>query len=437
MAGFIDIFFIGDAEETLPLFLDRFIELKKKAFQRKDILKKVSALPGVYVPSLYSDLYENGQFVSLEPAGADIPEKIFKGHVKDFDSAYYPAKQLVPNIDIVHDRIAVEIMRGCPNRCRFCQASAINTPLRIRKRETIRRICMETYLKTGYEQIALLSLSSVNYPCLVELVRDLNADFSDKGVGISVPSLRVDENFYKLPEMMSLVRKSGLTFAPESSSESIRNAMGKDIDMAVLCRSAELAYMHGWKRIKLYFMVGFPLEDKEETEGIMALARDLSRIRKEKVGRPAEISVSVNPFVPKAHTPFQWLGMKEKGRLENMRDSLKKERSRKFKVEFHNPEKSFIEGCLSRGDRRLGRVIHSAWSMGAKMDSWDNYFDFSIWKQAFENNGLEIEKTATRNISPFARLPWDHIETGIAKEALREELFKSKFMDSQKPDIGA
>jgi len=430
MSEFIDVFFIGDAEETLPMFIEKYQKIKRPSVKRYELLKELSDLPGIYVPSLYTDEYHSGSFVRLSPKDADIPSKIEKSITPDLEKAYYPVKQVVPLIKIIHDRIAVEIMRGCPNKCRFCQATAMNHPVRLRRPETIRKICNQTFNNTGYEKIALLSLSSVNYPYLMELVRNLSADFQGKGVEISIPSLRVDEAFYELPEMVSAIKKTGLTFAPESPSSDILESIGKDIDLKVLCRSAEIAYRHGWNRLKLYFMVGFPLM-MEEVENIISMARDLSNTRKAVAKGPAEIKVSVNPFVPKPHTPFQWLGMQDRGLLTMKKNYLISRSSRKIQIDFHDINKSLLEGCLSRGDRRMARVIYSAWEKGAKMDSWTEFFSFSIWEEAFREKGLDMQELATRTYALEEELPWAHVKTGMNNERLKTELLASGFYQRQ------
>lgn len=425
MSKFIDVFLIGDAEESLSEFLDEYRKLKHASAGRKSMLKALARMPGVYVPSLYKDEYRRGRFYRLRPMEEGLSPAIEKRHVNDLEKAYYPVKQIVPLIKVVHDRIAVEVMRGCPNRCRFCQASAVNRPVRLRSPKRIREICRQTYQGTGYEQVALLSLSSVNYPHLPELVRGLNEDFRGKGVGISIPSLRVDEKFYDLPEMISVIRKGGLTFAPESTSDYVRQAIRKDIDPEVLCKSALQAYRHGWRKLKLYFMVGFPGEPEAEVENIIRLARDLSRLKKKVSKGAAEIRVSVNPFIPKPHTPFQWLGMRDRSLLIDVRNKLLVNSSRKVHLEFHDITKSVLEACMARGDRRVGDVIYSAWKKGARMDGWSEFFNFSLWEESFRENGLDPWRLAGKTYKLDDELPWSHINVGVDVKSLKEELTAS------------
>jgi len=428
MSGFIDAFIIGDGEEVLPEFIDAYRRARASARGRKDILKAVAFVRGVYVPSLYRAEREGKRFLGLRPMEKGIPETVERATVGDLETAYYPVRQIVPLIKIVHDRMAVEVMRGCPNRCRFCQASAVNRPVRLRSAERVREICRETYAYTGYERIALLSLSSVNYPYLGELVSTLNGDFRDKGVGISIPSLRVDEAFYGLPEMISAMRKTGLTFALESASDAVREALGKDIDLNVLCKSAELAFRHGWRRLKLYFMLGFPGETEDEVERIVKVAGDLSRLKRTVSGGAAEINVSVNPFIPKAHTPLQWLGMAKKSTLASAKAKLISSSSKKVKFEMHDLEQSVLEACMSRGGREMSEVIYTAWKNGAGMDSWSEFFDPAAWRKAFSDNGMEMEACAGQKYDPEDILPWGHIKPAGGEGALKEEFRRSGFL---------
>ncbi|MFH1665765.1 MAG: TIGR03960 family B12-binding radical SAM protein [Candidatus Omnitrophota bacterium] len=427
MSEFIDAFIIGDGEEALPGFIEAYRKAREKNAGRKSILRLLAGLEGVYIPALYETAYSGGRFQGLRPRVEGAPGIIKKALVADLENAYYPVKQIVPVTRIIHDRIAVEVMRGCPNMCRFCQAGVINRPVRLRSPERVRAICRETYKHTGYENIALLSLSSVNYPYLVDLVKGINHDFTGKGVGISVPSLRVDEAFYDLPEMLSAIHKSTLTFAPETANDTMRRSLGKNIDLRILCKSASLAYEHGWRSLKLYFMVGFPGEPEDEAREIIALARQLSELRKKTSKGAAEIKVSVNPFTPKAHTPLQWLGMKGPDELLKIKRALTERATKKIKVDFPEIERSLLEACLSRGDRKTSEVIFSAWRKGAKMDSWRDFFRFDIWKRSFQENGLDLYSCAGRAYSVDDALPWGHIDAGTGGDHLKREFIASGF----------
>jgi len=428
MSKFIDVFIVGDAEETLLEFMEKFRELKEKKYNKKKILEGLASIKGVYVPSLYEVKQVEGKLYSVEPITEKAPSVIEKSYINDFEKAYYPVKQIVPLVRIIHDRIAVEIMRGCPNRCRFCQAGIINNPVRLRSVNKIREICKETYKHTGYDMIALLSLSSINYPYLTKLVKNLKNDFKNMGVAFSIPSLRIDEAFYNIPEMISTIKKTGLTFAPESAEEGIRKSLGKDLDMNILCKSASLAFSHGWQRLKLYFMVGFPGEGIEEADKIIELSREVSRLRKNFSKKPAEIKVSVNPFVPKSHTPFQWLGMRGEDELRAMGKHLRANSTKKVQAELNDVRKSLLEGCMARGGRQISDVIYSAWLAGAKMDGWRDFFNFNVWENAFQKNGLNLQEYASRKYSLDDNLPWQHIRAGgMKEEVLKKELFESGF----------
>ncbi len=352
--------------------------------------------------------------------------------VENLEKAFYPVKQIVPLIKVIHDRIAVEVMRGCPNRCRFCQASIINRPVRIRKPKEVRRLCVETYRNTGFDMIALLSLSSVNYPFLEELVKGLGEDLGGLGVGVSIPSLRRDEAFYNLPEMISGIKKTGLTFAPESASDRTRTEIGKEVDMGVLCKSAEIAFRHGWKKLKLYYMAGFPAEGEEEVSRISETAREISLLRG-RARQAAEIRVSVNPFVPKPHTPFQWLPMKNLQELIKIKLLIEAGSSRSLTIEFNEPRRALLEGAMTRGDRRMGEVIRRAWEKGAKMDSWEEFFSYRLWEESFRECGFELEACATKFFPLEGNLPWQHVSTGVDPETLKEELLKSGYAGYASP----
>ncbi len=413
MSAFIDAFLIGDAEELFPKFITEYRSLRAKGAARKEILAELACLEGVYVPSLYGTGDNAPGDLTPRPVHPGVPEVIRPARVKDLETAFYPVKQIVPSVKIVHDRIAAEIMRGCPNRCRFCQAGAVNRPVRIRSHKRIREICSETYRATGLESIALLSLSSVNYPYLADVVRGLNSDLEGKGVGISIPSLRVDEKFYELPEVISVIRKAGLTFAPESANAEVMKAIGKDMDPEVLARAARLAFEKGWRSVKLYFMVGFPVDVEDEEKDIADLARRVSSLRGSRPRDAAEVRVSVNPFIPKPHTDFQRHGMKSRAQLIEKKRKMLSFSGKKIKISFHDVNQSILEGALTRGDRGVSEVIFTAWKKGAVMDGWSEFFNYGVWEEAFKSEGRDIEQLSGRCFEPDAGLPWGHIDCGF------------------------
>jgi radical SAM family uncharacterized protein len=425
MSPFIDAFLPGDAEELFPEFIEKYRDLKKLGLSRSETLKRLSSIEGVYVPALYKCEQKGQGCLIPRSACADAPAVIKSARLKDLENAFYPVKQIVPYIKTVHDRVAVEIMRGCPNRCRFCQASAVNRPVRLRSEKKIRDICLRSYMQTGMENIALLSLSSVNYPYLAGVARGINEDLKGKGVGLSIPSLRVDESFYQLPEVISVIRKAGLTFAPESADASVVKAIAKDIDTDVLLKSVKVAFERGWRSVKLYFMVGFPQSTEEEAAGILDLVKRVSLLKGSRPKSGAEVRVSVNPFIPKAHTAFQWCGMENRKELERKRGVLLSGSGKKIKINFHNIEQSLLEGALARGDRNVAKAIFTAWANGAVMDSWSEFFDFRRWEEAFKVNGMDIEQLAYRSFAVDDDLPWDHIDCGVSKDHLKNELADS------------
>jgi radical SAM family uncharacterized protein len=425
MSAFIDAFLIGDAEDLLPEFIEKYRVLKREGLSRKEVLRKLAGLKGVYVPRFYGVREKDQKALIPFPLHPDIPSVVESAKVADLDAAFYPVKQIVPYIRIVHDRIAVEVMRGCPNRCRFCQAGAVNRPVRIRSEKKIRQICAESYRDTGMEDIALLSLSSVNYPHLARVAKGINEDLKDKGVGLSIPSLRVDEAFYELPEIMSVIRKAGLTFAPESADENIIKSIAKDIDRDVLIRSVKIAFEKGWRSVKLYFMVGFPSRSENEADSILELARTVSYLKGPKPKNAAEVRVSVNPFIPKAHTAFQWRGMEERSELERKREALFSRSGKKIKISFHNIDQSLLEGALARGDRRVSEAIYTAWKNGAKMDGWLEFFNFRVWEDAFKTHNMEIGELASRSFELDDKLPWSHIDSGMSIDTLKKEFTES------------
>ena len=342
-----------------------------------------------------------------------MPREFKNAVVEDFENASVPLEPIVPFVQAVHERVSVEIMRGCPGRCRFCQASFCRRPVRYRSVEKIIDIAKACYHSTGYDTVSLLSLSSADYPELEELVAGLRAYFQDKHVGLSLPSLRVDGQLKLLPKLLTSVRKGGLTIAVEAASEKLRQVINKPLKDEDLFAAVEAAYRAGWQRLKLYFMVGLPGETLEDVKRIVQLSFQLAKLRKEIDGKTGQINITVSWFVPKAHTPFGWLGQKPKSYFEEARqlilDEKRKLRAKFLQFKFHDINRSVLESVIGRGDRRLCDVIEAAWREGAKFDLWDECFDYTHWQKAFEKFGFDIEDLAEREFERDEILPWEHL----------------------------
>ncbi|MDO8525163.1 MAG: radical SAM protein, partial [Candidatus Omnitrophota bacterium] len=326
------------------------------------------------------------------------------------DAAFYPVDQIVPNIQIVHDRMAIEIMRGCPHACSFCQATVIYRPCRERSKERILELAGKSYLMTGHDEISLLSLSSVDHSGLKSIVEALNCEFGRKAVSISVPSLRIEDALKDLPFLISKVKKSGLTFAPEAGSERVRKAVNKNIKIDKLFTALSDTFRAGWRRVKLYFMIGLPGEEKDDILNIADLIYKVSDARREAAGKPANVTASVNPFVPKPHTPLEREPMGSIKDMEDKRALLKGAMKSKFvELDFHSFYMSHIEAVFARGDRRLGRVILEAWKRGAKFDGWQDRFAYGLWAESFASSGIDPAFYANRKRAADEILPWAFI----------------------------
>ena len=414
MAEFIDLFLLGEGEEAV-VELAGLVREKKKAGARKEeiLLCAAKKFDWVYVPSLYEFEYEGAKIKSFQPGSPGLPQEFKNAVVEDFENASVPLEPIVPFVQAVHERVSVEIMRGCPGRCRFCQASFCRRPVRYRSVENIIDIAKACYHSTGYDTISLLSLSSADYPELEELVAGLRAYFQDKHVGLSLPSLRVDGQLKLLPKLLTSVRKGGLTIAVEAASEKLRQVINKPLKDEDLFAAVEAAYRAGWQRLKLYFMVGLPGETLEDVKRIVQLSFELAKLRKGIDGKTGQINITVSWFVPKAHTPFGWLGQKPKLYFEQARqlilDEKRKLRAKFLQFKFHDINRSVLESVIGRGDRRLCDVIEAAWREGARFDLWDECFDPALWRGAFEKFGLDLEKLAQKEFERDEILPWEHL----------------------------
>ncbi|MCU0666773.1 MAG: radical SAM protein [Candidatus Omnitrophica bacterium] len=407
MRDFFDLFLIGEAEEALPEIVGLYARLKDDyksgSLLKEELLKEFSHIEGVYVPSL--------------PA-----KKIKKRFIKDLDSSFFPVKWLVPYIEIIHDRMMLEVMRGCPYKCRFCQANRIYHPLRFRSKDKLISTAQEIYSSTGYEDISLAGLCVSDYPRVDLLLKDLFACFSQKAVSVSLPSIKPKDLTGDIAGILSKVKKTGLTFAPEAGSQRLRRVLNKEFDEDVFFDAMEKAYSAGYQRVKLYFMSGVPSETQEDLEGIIDFSVKVSELRR-KIGLPrAQINISVNTMIPKPHTCFQWQAMDNIeamfAKQKILRDKASKHKS--LRLNFHDPHMSFIEAVFSRGDRRLGGVIEHVFSQGGRFQAWDDQFNFKLWQDAFISSGINPQDYLLAG-KIEDRLPWDFIDTGIPKESLAQE----------------
>jgi radical SAM family uncharacterized protein len=427
MAPFIDLFYIGDAEAGLPAVLDEFAAMKRAepGLRREEkILRLAAKFPFLYAPAFYEPSYNtDGTLREIRPMRAELPAVIEAAFVEDLDAAPSVERPIVPFAEAVHDRVSIEIMRGCPRRCRFCEAGHTKGKLRLRSPEKILEIARAAIAATGYEEITLLSLSSSDHPELFKILDMLDAEFRDKNVSLSLPSLRTNEQLADLPALLTRGRKSGLTLVPEAATDRLRRAIGKDIDEQHLIDGAREAFRRGWMSIKLYFMAGLPGETPEDLDAICGLAARLANLRREFTKGPGQINVAVSTLVPRPHTPLQWLAMPGEAAIGATRQRLR-ERFRPLghmHLKFHHIERTVLEGVLSRGDRRMAEAIEGAYRRGARFDAWDETFTYSKWVEAFAAAGIDPAWYAHRQRGLDEVLPWSHILLGLTPEQLRRQ----------------
>jgi radical SAM family uncharacterized protein len=422
VAPFFDAILVGDAEDVLDEIVDHLIEWKRSGAERRALHELLCKVPGVYVPSLYAIRYNPDGIIAEIKNDPPAPRTVAKTTVADFDNAPYPTRPVMPNVSTVHDRINVEIMRGCPNHCRFCQAGKHYHPLRLRSIETIVELCEKTYRNTGYEEISLTSLSTADYPGIEKLIPAIAARFATRKVNVCLPSLRVKGELDQLPSLLNTVRKSGLTMAPEAATDRLRSIIRKPILNEDLLNGCLAAWRAGYDRVKFYFMIGLPAETEEDLRGIVELSNQVSLSRKRIMRRRGKINVSISSHVPKPHTPFQWEAMNTRDELLAKQSFVRScNTSSYLNLKFHNVDETYIEAVFSRGDRRLSAALVKARERGLRMDAWSECFDVFGWREVFQEAGVDPDFYALRERRTDEILPWDMIAVGSPTDYLLKE----------------
>ncbi|MBQ7265656.1 MAG: TIGR03960 family B12-binding radical SAM protein [Firmicutes bacterium] len=433
LADFFDIFYIGEGEVSYDELLDTYKKNKKAGGTKFDFLKAACRIKGIYIPSFYDVSYnDDGTISAFTPKYDFVPKTVEKVIVKDLDKVFYPEKQLVPLIETVHDRVTLEVFRGCIRGCRFCQAGYVYRPVREKNHQHLLDVCQKLVESSGHEEISLTSLSTGDYREFKPLAEGLLEKYSKDNVSISLPSLRIDAFSLDLMDKVQAVRRSGLTFAPEAGSQRLRDVINKGITEEEILKGCELAFSGGWTRVKLYFMTGLPTETKEDLLGIALLAdKIVSKYfeipKEERKDKPITVVASAACFVPKPFTAFQWERQSTVDEFYEKQKFVKNSITRKqIKYNYHEPELSSLEGVLARGDRRLSHALYKAWQLGAKFDSWQEFFSYDTWLEAFKQTNTSPEFYANRQRSYDEILPWDHISIGVKKEFFIEEAEKAK-----------
>jgi radical SAM family uncharacterized protein len=428
LAPFVDLFVIGDGEPSLPILCDLWKKMQRSHCSRAEKLARIAGqVEWAYIPRFYEPIYrEDGAILELRHNRDDVPDEIKPCVIRDLEAIPLPTRPIVPFVETAHDRIAIEIMRGCPWQCRFCQSTVIKRPLRCRSVETIVRAALETYHATGYDEISLLSLSSSDYPEFEALVARMSEVFTPLGVKISLPSLRVTETLKKIPALLAEGRRSGLTLAPEVARDDMREQIRKPINNQDLYDGCAEAFRRGWRKVKLYFMCGLPGERKADLDGIVAMSETIARISKDVAGRYAEVTASVSNFIPKPHTPYQWNGMQTRDYFRWAHRYLRSRvKLRCVRIKCHDIERSMLEGILTRGDRRVAPALEEAWRRGARLDAWTEHFKPQLWWDTFTDLGIDMPFYSHRPRPTEEVLPWDHIRIKYGRDYLAKEQNRS------------
>ena len=433
VADFIDIFLLGEGEEMNNELLALLRTAKAEGWSKQAFLEKASRIGGVYVPSFYKPVYNDDCTINHFDVHPGAPEKVTKRIIADMNSVHFPLSPIVPSTEVVHDRVNLELFRGCVRGCRFCQAGHVYRPIRAKSPELLAEQGKALLKNTGCQDITLLSLSSSDYRCLSELCDELLGYCEPRSIGLSLPSLRADNFSMDIMHRIQKTRKSGLTFAPEAGSQRLRDAINKNVTEEDLLHTCRLAFEGGWNTIKLYFMLGLPTETDEDILGIAELANQVLhtwRLYAKNKNRGVRITVSTSCFVPKPHSPFQWeqqVTMEEYIRkVHLLRDNIK---AKNVVYNWHDPQTSYIEATLSRGDRRIGNVIENVWRAGGRLEAWSDYFSFDRWMKAFDDAGVDPTFYAHRLRDKDEVMPWDNVDVGVRRAHLwheREQAYKSE-----------